>query len=409
MQRIVTRAARRHSYRQGHDEVGDAITAAQQSLSTLTDEKKAVTALLKDLKAQHKELGRVPRNTTSGRNAHTGSSIPRLVASTMDVKNETPESDVEQALSPLLPSSSPVSSPGPLLRPLDDDSEMFPATISVDVPEASSDPSGFPLQSDASASAPSATFSDLSTSFDLSFDLSPGDIDFINDFDFTTLAIPLGTHDSFDATQTGSSSAPSSTMPSDWPAKSYGGNWKRPTGALRMTPTVGEERRLRGIVSSLMAHAAASHVKPVGTEAQEEKEPCTSPGLSEKRPSVAMHRAPRRAAMIPPSTTQHSTWYWVPASLQFHTEDACNFWSPNLWQQLARSAVASEMNLLGSDAARERKRARCRTDTRIVLFKASFNLGFGVIKTAGYFRCRLERHRGLIDRPTKYRNQPMAG
>jgi hypothetical protein len=51
----------------------------------------------------------------------------------------------------------------------------------------------------------------------LSFDLSPGDIDFINDFDFTTLAIPLGTHDSFDATQTGSSSAPSSTMPSDWP------------------------------------------------------------------------------------------------------------------------------------------------------------------------------------------------
>ncbi|KAJ7884350.1 hypothetical protein B0H14DRAFT_2564406 [Mycena olivaceomarginata] len=222
MQRIVTRAARRHSYRQGHDEVGDAITAAQQSLSTLTDEKKAVTALLKDLKAQHKELGRV--------------------SSTMDVENETPESDVEQALSPLLPSSSPVSSPGPLLRPLDDDSEMFPATISVDVPEASSDPSGFPLQSDASASAPSATFSDLSTSFDLSFDLSPGDIDFINDFDFTTLAIPLGTHDSFDATQTGSSSAPSSTMPSDWPAKSYGGNWKRPTGALRMTPTVGEER-----------------------------------------------------------------------------------------------------------------------------------------------------------------------
>ncbi|KAJ6553401.1 hypothetical protein B0H19DRAFT_1263775 [Mycena capillaripes] len=126
MRRTVTRATKHHSYRLEHDEVGDAIYAAQADLNTLAEEKKAAAARLKELKAQKKELGRVPPHGALGRNAEATSSIPRVVAS-LDLENEDPESD-EEVVSSLLPSSSPASSPRPLLRPLDDD-DMFPAAI----------------------------------------------------------------------------------------------------------------------------------------------------------------------------------------------------------------------------------------------------------------------------------------
>lgn len=79
MRRNATRAGKRHSYRQEHDEIGDSITDVQQELATTTQQQKALAAKLKELKSQKKELGRVPRNSTSGRTAQSTSSIPQLV------------------------------------------------------------------------------------------------------------------------------------------------------------------------------------------------------------------------------------------------------------------------------------------------------------------------------------------
>ncbi|KAJ6566407.1 hypothetical protein B0H19DRAFT_1257628 [Mycena capillaripes] len=119
----------------------------------------------------------------------------------------------------------PVSSlpPAPLLRPLDDDTEMFPAAIHTEsaVPDWTSDPSDFLVQLAASTPAvpaPSVSDEDISALFT---GLLPEDIDFLNNFDFTSLSIPPTTGSSLDAAQGTSSPAPSSPIlnppPPDWP------------------------------------------------------------------------------------------------------------------------------------------------------------------------------------------------
>ncbi|KAJ6450327.1 hypothetical protein DFH09DRAFT_1239974, partial [Mycena vulgaris] len=118
MRRAVTRASKRKTYREEHDDIGESIVEAEQDL--------VAAARLKELKSQKKELGRVPRHSTSGRTAQSTSSIPRL-------------SDVEfSGSSSPLPPSSPVRSSSPRLRLVDDD-DMFPADISAPTESPSSD------------------------------------------------------------------------------------------------------------------------------------------------------------------------------------------------------------------------------------------------------------------------------
>ncbi|KAJ6507548.1 hypothetical protein DFH09DRAFT_1199824 [Mycena vulgaris] len=123
MRRAVTRASKRKTYREEHDDIDESIVEAGQDLATFTESKKVAAARLKELKSQKKELGRVPRHSTSGRTAQSTSSIPRLVRSADDSENGNGSS------SPL-PPSSPVSSSPSRLRLVDDD-DMFPAGISV--------------------------------------------------------------------------------------------------------------------------------------------------------------------------------------------------------------------------------------------------------------------------------------
>ncbi|KAJ7791166.1 hypothetical protein B0H14DRAFT_2625356 [Mycena olivaceomarginata] len=116
------------------------------------------------------------------------------------------ESDIDQPPSPLPPSSSPVSSPGPLLFPRDDDTEMFPPALYTDVPDwTSSDPSDFLAQLGTSAPpfptvTATATFldEDLATLFN---GLSEADINFLNTFDLASLSRPPAPESSFNAAQ----------------------------------------------------------------------------------------------------------------------------------------------------------------------------------------------------------------
>ncbi|KAJ6572866.1 hypothetical protein DFH09DRAFT_1152815 [Mycena vulgaris] len=127
MRRAVTRASKRKTYREEHDDIGESIVEAEQDL--------VAAARLKELKSQKKELGRVPRHSTSGRTAQSTSSIPRLVRSA----DQKSESDVEfSGSSSPLPPSSPVRSSSPRLRLVDDD-DMFPAGISAPTESPSSD------------------------------------------------------------------------------------------------------------------------------------------------------------------------------------------------------------------------------------------------------------------------------
>ncbi|KAJ6547777.1 hypothetical protein DFH09DRAFT_1170523 [Mycena vulgaris] len=131
IRRAVTRASKRKTYREEHDDIGESIVEAEQDLVTFTESKKVAAARLKELKSQKKELGRVPRHSTSGRTAQSTSSIRRLVRSADDSENEKSKSDVEfSGSSSPLPPSSPVSSSPPRLRLVDDD-DMFPAGISA--------------------------------------------------------------------------------------------------------------------------------------------------------------------------------------------------------------------------------------------------------------------------------------
>ncbi|KAJ7430812.1 hypothetical protein B0H11DRAFT_2389991 [Mycena galericulata] len=104
MGRTVTRSAKRHSYRQEHDVIGDSITNTQQELAAATQARKDLAARLKELKSQKKEMGRVPRHNS-------------------DVDSPTIQTT----------SSSPVSSPPPRLRLIDeDDTESFPSEARLD-------------------------------------------------------------------------------------------------------------------------------------------------------------------------------------------------------------------------------------------------------------------------------------
>ncbi|KAJ7213325.1 hypothetical protein B0H12DRAFT_1079296 [Mycena haematopus] len=77
MRRDVTRKAKRASYRDDHDKVSDDIAEDQRRLAAINEEKKTLAARIKDQKAKKKELGRVPRHSTSTR---TASDVPALAS-----------------------------------------------------------------------------------------------------------------------------------------------------------------------------------------------------------------------------------------------------------------------------------------------------------------------------------------
>ncbi|KAJ6540237.1 hypothetical protein B0H10DRAFT_2203654 [Mycena sp. CBHHK59/15] len=241
MRRNVTRTAKRRTYRQEHDEVGDSIAEAQQELAAVTQNKKEVAARLKELKSQKKDLGRVPRHSVSGRTAQLTSSIPRLVGSADYSENEKSDSDSELIGSsspvPHAASSSPVSSPAPLLRPLDSDgTDTFPAGICAYTPPVSSDFLGIASQAEIPVPefpAPPFTFSDkdiaglfnatpqfddtmqlFDTAMSPSANTLPFDMGFFDTFDFNSLALPLGADDPFGEFQV---VLPPSSPPPGWP------------------------------------------------------------------------------------------------------------------------------------------------------------------------------------------------
>ncbi|KAJ7265127.1 hypothetical protein C8J57DRAFT_1470213 [Mycena rebaudengoi] len=140
MARNVTRTANRKSYRQEHDEVGDSIIETQAELATLNASKKDAAARLKDLKAQKKDLGRVPRHSTSGR-AGSSASIPQIVGvqsedSADDEGQSAVEPDYSSSPAASMVLSSLYSSPGPVLRPLDEADPTFTSGAYVDSADA---------------------------------------------------------------------------------------------------------------------------------------------------------------------------------------------------------------------------------------------------------------------------------
>ncbi|KAJ7731540.1 hypothetical protein B0H16DRAFT_1469105 [Mycena metata] len=66
IRRNVTRTAKLHSYRTEHDNISESITDVQSELAVATQKQKELAAQLKELKSQKKDLGRVPRHSTSG-------------------------------------------------------------------------------------------------------------------------------------------------------------------------------------------------------------------------------------------------------------------------------------------------------------------------------------------------------
>ncbi|KAJ7110234.1 hypothetical protein C8R43DRAFT_1160417 [Mycena crocata] len=182
MRRAVSRAAKRHTYREEHDEVGDALAAAVVELAEKTAEiasstkgKKELTARIKNLKSQRKELGRVPRHSTSGRTTHS-SSIPHLVGVPDASESEELGLDVVDPVDLCMPPSSPVSSPPAGLRPLEsDDVDMFPMSICD---------TAAPISEDAEQPDVSPEF-DLAAMFN-----APMDMSFPTTFDFNSILLP---------------------------------------------------------------------------------------------------------------------------------------------------------------------------------------------------------------------------
>ncbi|KAJ7909761.1 hypothetical protein B0H13DRAFT_2490289 [Mycena leptocephala] len=97
IRRNATRSRKRQSYRMEHADIGDAIVETQEKLSTLTQDKKAAAARLKDLKSQKKTLGRVPRHSGSSK-AGSASLIPKLVGNSAHSEDDTDKSDSEGEL-----------------------------------------------------------------------------------------------------------------------------------------------------------------------------------------------------------------------------------------------------------------------------------------------------------------------
>ncbi|KAJ7468183.1 hypothetical protein FB451DRAFT_1560649 [Mycena latifolia] len=223
MRRNVTRTAKRQTYRQEHDNVGDSIAQAQEELASIAQAKKDLAARLKELKSQKKELGRVPRHSTSRRVVQSTSSIPRLVGRVPDSECEKSDSDGSGAPSSPAqgPSSSPVSSPAPNLRPLDDnDTDMFPPGICANTLHLPSDlleiTSEAPTPQSVLTDDDIAAFLDTMPPFNEAtpmFDdtMPPFDMDFFNNFDFNSLGLPL------DALGLLPPALPSSSPPPEWP------------------------------------------------------------------------------------------------------------------------------------------------------------------------------------------------
>ncbi|KAJ7245593.1 hypothetical protein C8J57DRAFT_1679695 [Mycena rebaudengoi] len=126
----------RHNEDQEHDNVGISILETQAELAALNASKQDAAARLKDLKSQKKELGRVPRHSTSGR-TRPSTSIPKIVGTRSDSSDdEESQLNVEPdaSSSPAAPtmSSSPFSSPGPILHSLDETDIDFTSGAYVD-------------------------------------------------------------------------------------------------------------------------------------------------------------------------------------------------------------------------------------------------------------------------------------
>ncbi|KAJ7256061.1 hypothetical protein C8J57DRAFT_1651496 [Mycena rebaudengoi] len=114
----------RHNQDQEHDDVSVSILETQAELAALNASKQDAAARLKDLKSQKKELGRVPRHSTSGRTGPS-TSIPKIVGTRSDDSDDEESQlqfEPDASSSPVAPtmSSSPFSSPGPILHPLDE-------------------------------------------------------------------------------------------------------------------------------------------------------------------------------------------------------------------------------------------------------------------------------------------------
>ncbi|KAJ6624578.1 hypothetical protein B0H10DRAFT_2430864 [Mycena sp. CBHHK59/15] len=240
MRRNVTRTAKRRTYRQEHDEVGDSIAEAQQELAAVTQNKKEVAARLKELKSQKKDLGRVPRHSVSGRTAQLTSSIPRLVGSADYSENEKSDSDSELIGSsspvPHAASSSPVISPAPLLRrmciafPIYDCTKGYQLSIQmaltpsllayaeIPVPEFPAPPFTFSDKDIAGLFNATPQSDDTMQLFDTAMSPSantlPFDMEFFDTFDFNSLALPLGADDPFGEFQV---VLPPSSPPPGWP------------------------------------------------------------------------------------------------------------------------------------------------------------------------------------------------
>ncbi|KAJ7233642.1 hypothetical protein C8J57DRAFT_1576159 [Mycena rebaudengoi] len=106
--------------RNEHHNVGISILETQAELAALNASKQDAAARLKDLKSQKKELGRVPRHSTSGRTGPS-TSIPKIVGTRSDSSDDEESQlqvEPDASSSPAAPtmSSSPFSSPGPILH-----------------------------------------------------------------------------------------------------------------------------------------------------------------------------------------------------------------------------------------------------------------------------------------------------
>ncbi|KAJ7257992.1 hypothetical protein C8J57DRAFT_1234570 [Mycena rebaudengoi] len=143
MARNVTRTAKRKSYRQEHGDVGTSTLETQAELAALNASKKDAAARLKELKSQKKELGRVPCHSTASRTG-SSTSIPKLVGIRSDDSDDEEtqfqvEPDVPSLPAGPLMSSSPFSSPVPMLHPLDETdieygSGSYDGSFGVDLP-----------------------------------------------------------------------------------------------------------------------------------------------------------------------------------------------------------------------------------------------------------------------------------
>ncbi|KAJ7263719.1 hypothetical protein C8J57DRAFT_1230921 [Mycena rebaudengoi] len=143
MARNVTRTAKHKSYRQEHGDVGTSTLETQAELAALNASKKDAAARLKELKSQKKELGRVPCHSTASRTG-SSTSIPKLVGIRSDDSDDEEtqfqvKPDVPSSPAGPLMSSSPFSSPVPMLHPLDETdieygSGSYDGSFGVDLP-----------------------------------------------------------------------------------------------------------------------------------------------------------------------------------------------------------------------------------------------------------------------------------